>query len=104
MLIMIHKKGPRDLAENYRGISIERTMEKIFSLVWMARLMPWFEKSGLLNGAQFGFRPECSTTDAIFIVEGLLERTRTAKTKTRCLPSSSFSRKPSTPCRAIGCG
>jgi hypothetical protein len=79
MLVLLHKKGRKDLAENYRGIAIESILEKIFSLAWSARLTPWFEENGLLDGSQFGFRPKRSTLDAVFVAETLLWRARTQK-------------------------
>ena len=63
----IFKKGDRTLPKNYRGITLLPTMGKIFTKVLEERLLHWAETNDLLNEAQFGFRPNRQTTDAIFI-------------------------------------
>ena len=64
----IFKKGDRTLPKNYRGITLLPTMGKIFTKILRERLLHWAETKDLLNEAQFGFRPNRRTTDAIFIL------------------------------------
>ena len=70
-LTLLPKKPPRTAIENYRGISIERAIEKVFSTLWSARLVPWVEENDLLPEMQFGFRPKRSTEDAILVLQGI---------------------------------
>ena len=53
-LKMLHKKGPRDNCDNYRGISIMGVCAKVYDYVINNRLMAWFtpyrEQAGALPG------------------------------------------------------
>ena len=62
----IHKKGPKDIAKNYRSIFIMNTISRLLPKIIIERLRDAYEK--LLMANQFGFRKNRSTTDAIFIV------------------------------------
>lgn len=70
-LTLLPKKPPRTVIENYRGVSIERAIEKVFSTLWSSRLVPWVEDNELLPEMQFGFRPKRSTEDAILVIQGI---------------------------------
>jgi hypothetical protein len=81
LIQMLHKKGARDDANNYRGISIPMALEKLFSIMMSRRLVEWTEKANVLCSTQFGFRPHRSTVDAVFIAESLLRLARKRKNK-----------------------
>ena len=53
-LKMLHKKGPRDNCDNYRGISIMGVCAKIYDYVINNRLMAWFTPYREQAGAQPG--------------------------------------------------
>ena len=59
-------KGSRSEANNYRGLSIMATCSKVLTALIIARIRNAYEK--LLLGAQYGFRCNRSTTDAIYIL------------------------------------
>lgn len=79
MAVLLHKKGSVSDVNNYRGIMIERTTEKIFSLLWSSRLTDWAETNKVLVGTQFGFRPKRSTMDAIFVTNAAINVARREK-------------------------
>lgn len=58
---------------NLRGISLQPTLRKIFSLCICNRLEPWVERVGLLPESQNGFRKGRRTGDNIFITRILHE-------------------------------
>ena len=70
----IHKKGPKDIAKNYRSIFIMNTISRLLPKIIIERLRDAYEK--LLMANQFGFRKNRSTTDAIFIVREALKSTK----------------------------
>ena len=77
--LLLHKKGLKVDVKNYRTIQIEQTVEKVFSLIWSARLIEWTEENAIPSGTQFGFRPKRSTIDAVFIADAILQRARASR-------------------------
>ena len=61
----IYKKGPKDICENYRPISLLSPFSTIFEKCIQHRLTQYLEKKKLLNVNQYGFRPNCSTSHAV---------------------------------------
>ena len=68
-----HKKGDKTECGNYRGISLVSHAGKVLLEVVARRLSAYCEAKGLLPGEQYGFRPNRSTTDMMFVVRRLQE-------------------------------
>ena len=68
----IHKKGDRQLCNNYRGIALLNVAYKILSYCLLDRIKPWAEE--ILGDYQAGFRQNRSTIDQIFILRQLLQK------------------------------
>ena len=64
IMIPIHKKGPRDVTNNYRGVVLLAMCSRILARVVASRLRSWTEKLNLVDENQNGFRPGRSTADA----------------------------------------
>ena len=75
-LLPLLKDSTKDLTSpsNYRGISIVPTITKIYIKCWEHRLYNFTESSHLRSDSQFGFRTNRRTTDAIFILNTLIEQ------------------------------
>ena len=70
----IFKSGRREVAANYRGITILPIFEKVFEIVVHKRLQfvnEAYDKVDRFNG---GFLNESRTTDNLFILNGLIQR------------------------------
>ena len=61
----IHKKGNKELIENYRPVSTLPIFGKIFEKIIYNRLYNFFTSKGILSHNQFGFRKGHSTYHAI---------------------------------------
>ena len=65
-------KGSKQKAEFYRGISISSILGKLTPKIILERLRVSYEN--LISPNQYGFRKSRSTTDGIFILKNLLEK------------------------------
>ena len=61
----LHKKGDKDLVENFRAISILSQINKIFEKLIHARLTTFLNEHNILSNNQFGFRKGHNTSHAI---------------------------------------
>ena len=73
LIIPLHKSGSECDPKNYRGITLLPIVAKIYSKVLANRLLDWCIRNNILAREQFGFRPDHQTTDAIFILQTLIE-------------------------------
>jgi len=75
IIIPVYKKSNGDDPNNYRGITIVSCLEKLFTSILNKRLLNWDKHYTILTDTQFGFRPGVSTTDAIYVLQSLINRT-----------------------------
>ena len=61
----LHKKGPRNMLENYRPISILPVVSRVFEMILYKQLVEYLEAENLLSEHQFGFRSSHSTVSAL---------------------------------------
>ena len=73
VLCPVFKKGDPSVCGNYRGISLLPIAYKVLSSVMCERLKPIV--ADLIGPYQCGFRPGKSTTDQIFTLRQILEKT-----------------------------
>lgn len=68
----IHKKGDKLVCSNYRGISLQPLGYKVFAKILAMRLEPLTEN--YLQPFQAGFRRGMSTTDQVFCVRQIVQK------------------------------
>lgn len=73
-LSAIYKRGDPAQLDNYRGIAVGSSLEKVFSLVLHTRLSAWSEANGCRARGQAGFRDGCCTSDHVFVLKHLVDR------------------------------
>ena len=71
-IIPLHKKGPLNDVENYRGITLLSALGKLFTRMLSNRLSDWSDRYFVLIEAQAGFRANMSTIDDVFVLHGLI--------------------------------
>ncbi|CAH1721690.1 unnamed protein product [Aphis gossypii] len=72
LICPIFKKGNRNKVENYRGITLLNSGYKILSLIIFKRLQVYTDE--IVGDYQSGFRKNKSTTDHIFVLRQVMER------------------------------
>lgn len=84
IIIPIFKKGDVNSTDNYRGISLMSNLGKIFTGILNSRLLKWSEENCIISDAQFGFKPGYGTTDCIFVLNHIINKTLSLKKKLYC--------------------
>ena len=74
LIIPIHKKGDRLIANNYRGIIISSCMGKIFIKMLTRRIDQHMRARELWKMNQCGYKPDHRTEDNLFILKALHEK------------------------------
>jgi len=72
-IVPLFKMGDPNLPENYRGITLLSTFEKLFTKVLNNRLNLWAENYSVYWEAQAGFRKTTGIVDNIFVFSNAIE-------------------------------
>jgi hypothetical protein len=72
MFVLYKGKGPLDSGDSFRAISLTDIIGKLYERVIFARALQWFTEHDVSRLAQFGFRPNSSTHDAVFALKGVI--------------------------------
>lgn len=75
IIVPVYKKGDCTNPDNYRGISLVSNMAKLFTSILNNRLLDWSKTNDVITDAQFGFKPNCGTRDAIFALHSNITNT-----------------------------
>ena len=73
-IIPIHKKGPTNDVNNYRGITIVSCFSKLFTTVLCKRIELFCSQNDVISDAQFEFRKGRSTVDAIYTLLTVIQK------------------------------
>ena len=84
LIVPLHKKGSYDDTNNYCGITLISCFAKLFTSFLSDRLKQWANSTDTCSGAQFGFKSDHSTIDAIFIFKYLIDKQVQAKKRLYC--------------------
>ena len=84
VIIPIYKKGDPNEPSNYRGITLVSCLGKLFTIIVNERLKKWALQNDIITDAQFGFKADYSTVDAIFILDSFINKMIKNKKKLYC--------------------
>jgi hypothetical protein len=70
----IHKKGSKYNPDNYRGITVNSVVAKIYSMVLCNRLEEFTDRHNTLHDTQIGFKKNSQTSDHILVMQTLMEK------------------------------
>ena len=80
-MIFLYKKGDSTKLDNYRTLATGCNLCKIFLKVIANRLQLAAETSDILGEIQFGFRPNMSCADNLFVLDTVIETVKRNKNK-----------------------
>ena len=73
-IVPLFKSGSCKDPSNYRGIAINSTLGKVFSMILTSRLESFAKDNQLIDNTQIGFKKGCRTTDHMFILTTLIDK------------------------------
>ena len=79
IIVPIFKAGEQDDPDNYRGISINSCISKLFTLLLNNRLTNFTDNNNSIHFNQLGFRRDYRTADHVFTLKTIVDNTLTAK-------------------------
>lgn len=74
MISTIYKTGDINECKNYRGISLNSCLGKLFTSILQKRLSDYLEDNELLSRQQAGFRADFRTSDHIYTIKTILNK------------------------------
>ena len=83
-IIPVFKKGDVNDPNNYRGITLVSCLGKLFTSILNTRLFNFDNQNSVITDAQFGFRKNLSTIDAIFVLQTLINKTLKHRKRLYC--------------------
>ena len=75
-----YKSEDRNTVGNYRGITIQLVISKLYSIVLMTRIERWAIDNKLIPDVQFSFHKNHNTADCIFILKSILHICQNSRT------------------------
>ena len=74
LIVPIHKSGELDDPNNFRGISLNSCLSKLFTNMMNVRLMNLCEEKGHVDCNQIGFREGSRTSDHVFTLKTIIDQ------------------------------
>ena len=84
IIVPVYKKNDPSDVQNYRGITLVSCFSKIFTGILNNRISNWAESNNILSDSQFGFRKGRSTTDAVFVLNAIIQKILNEKGRLFC--------------------
>ena len=70
----IFKTGDCRQAENYRGITINSNIGKLFNMILNTRLDTYLDENNIIDVSQIGFKKNARTSDHMFVLKTLIDK------------------------------
>ena len=74
--ILLYKKGDQSVPSNWRPISLQNAVYKIYAALWAKRLASWPSEAEIISPCQKGFMPGEGCSEHSFLLRSLMEDAR----------------------------
>ena len=81
IIVPIYKSGEMDDPNNFRGITLNNCLSKLFTLLLNNRLTDFCNNNGLIFDNQIGFRKGFRTSDHVFTLKTMVDQSFARKEK-----------------------
>ena len=81
IIVNLFKSGNILCTDNYRGLTINSCLGKVFNTIMNNRLDNYLEKNKIISHTQIGFRKKARTSDHIFVMNTLFRKLTKLKKK-----------------------
>ena len=81
LITAVHKAGDKSDMSNYRGISVNSVIAKLFAMILEQRIAKWADERGVKARGQAGFRKDHRTVDNIYVLRALIDRQKQIRLK-----------------------
>ena len=77
--ILLYKKGDKSVPSNWRPISLQNAVYKIYAALWAKRLATWASEAEIISPCQKGFMPGEGCSEHAFLLRSLMEDARRSR-------------------------
>ena len=77
--ILLYKKGDEGVPSNWRPISLQNAVYKLYAAVWAKRLASWASEAGAISPSQNSFIPGEGCLEHAFLMRSTMEDARCSK-------------------------
>ena len=70
----LYKSGDKLNTNNYRGLTINSSIAKVFNIVMNDRLLKYLEEGDIISKTQIGFKKKARTSDHIFVINTIFRK------------------------------
>ncbi len=84
VVYVLFKGGDAFEFDNYRGITVEPILAKLFTMIINKRLSEWVEQHGPHVKNQVGFRKDYPINDQFFVLRTIIEHNKAKKKQVYC--------------------
>ena len=81
VIVNLFKSGNANFTDNYRGLTINSCLAKVFNNILNIRLNEFIEKNKILSEVQIGFKKKARTSDHLYIVNTIMRKFKHLKKK-----------------------
>ena len=81
LITAVHKTGDKSDMSNYRGITVNSVVSKLFAMILEQRIAKWADEHGVKARGQAGFRKDHRTVDNIYVLRALIDRQKQLRLK-----------------------
>ena len=74
IIVNLYKSGDTSNVDNYRGLTINSCLAKVFNVIINNRLVNFLEDNNIISDLQIGFKKKARTSDHIFVINTIFRK------------------------------
>ena len=74
IIVNLYKAGNTSHTDNYRGLTINSCLAKVFNMILNNRLVKFLDEKNIISDFQIGFRKKARTSDHLFVINTIFRK------------------------------